>query len=345
MAKRNILAGRTDIGAGPQAGGQHDVTFLDPDVFLHEDGIGPFRHRRAGEDPHRLTGFDRRLRRGAGLHAPGNGKCLLLVQRQVAACDRIAVNRGIGERRQRQRRGDVAREDAAVGGSKCNSLGLLNRLDPCRDDGDGLIDRHHRPAKGKAIVGQLRHLADQTSLFANTSSTGIADLLSNAATASTSSRWAVGSVVSTLVSVAIPTTSGSSGNSSGLPLAARCTSILRCGSRLKPSTMTRSTGDIFARSFGSRGSAAPRNSCIRAQRRVEDTSTSVAPDWRCTQESLPGTSTSNSWWACLITETRRPSLSKCGITRFKSVVLPAPLHPASPISFISFSAANRRNRA
>ena len=39
--------------------------------------------------------------------------------------------------------------------------------------------------------------------------------------------------------------------------------------------------------FRNRGSSAPRSSCIRAQRWVEDTSTSVAPDWRCSQESLP----------------------------------------------------------
>ena len=35
----------------------------------------------------------------------------------------------------------------------------LDAADPRGDDGDGLIDRHHRPAEGKAIVGQLRHAA------------------------------------------------------------------------------------------------------------------------------------------------------------------------------------------
>src|SRR5439155_22779011 len=38
-----------------------------------------------------------------------------------------------------------------------------------------------------------------------------------------------------------------------------------------------------------------------------------------------------------MTETRRPSLRKCGITRVSKVVLPAPLHPARPITFITFS--------
>src|SRR4051812_11589883 len=35
-----------------------------------------------------------------------------------------------------------------------------------------------------------------------------------------------------------------------------------------------------------------------------------------------------------MTETRKPALSKCGITRVSRVVLPAPLHPARPITFI-----------
>src|SRR5258707_10682216 len=99
-----------------------------------------------------------------------------------------------------------------------------------------------------------------------------------------------------------------------------------------------SARDIFNSNCGLLGAEAPRNSCIKAHRLAEDTSTSVAPDCRCTQESLPGTSTSKLWWACLITETRRPSLRrKCGIIRASSVVLPAPLHPARPITFILFS--------
>src|SRR3954447_8921580 len=38
-----------------------------------------------------------------------------------------------------------------------------------------------------------------------------------------------------------------------------------------------------------------------------------------------------------MTDTRRPWPSKWGMTRVNSVVLPAPLHPAKPITFISFS--------
>src|SRR5438105_6665582 len=45
-----------------------------------------------------------------------------------------------------------------------------------------------------------------------------------------------------------------------------------------------------------------------------------------------------------MTETRSPSPSRWGITRVSNVVLPAPLHPARPITFILFS-EGRRNRA
>src|ERR1700722_6584867 len=48
-------------------------------------------------------------------------------------------------------------------------------------------------------------------------------------------------------------------------------------------------------------------------------------------------STSKSRWACLMTETPMPSALKYGIRRASSVVLPAPLHPARPITFILFS--------
>src|SRR3954454_2090142 len=43
-----------------------------------------------------------------------------------------------------------------------------------------------------------------------------------------------------------------------------------------------------------------------------------------------------------MTETRRPCLCNCGITRVSKVVLPAPLHPARPITFITSSATPGR---
>ena len=60
---------------------------------------------------------------------------------------------------------------------KRDGLDILHRGHPRGDDADGLIDRHHRSAEGKAIVGQLRHvlLSASVALLASTSSIGIAD--------------------------------------------------------------------------------------------------------------------------------------------------------------------------
>ena len=115
MAGGNVFAGRTHIGAGLQACRKHHLAVFEADVFLHEHGIGAIGHRRAREDAHRMPRLDRRERRGAGLHAAGHRKRLLLLLRQIAARHRITVDGGIGERRQRQRRSNVARENASVG--------------------------------------------------------------------------------------------------------------------------------------------------------------------------------------------------------------------------------------
>ena len=185
-------------------------------------------------------------------------KRLLRSLRQVAAAHGITVDGGIGEGRQRQRRRDIARQNAAVGIDERDGLDLLHRrrpraaMMPTASSTDII-----GPPKAKQSSDSCAMClsALRCALLESTSSTGIADRRIMAATASISSRWAIGSVVSTAASVAMPTMPGSSGNSNGLPLAARYTSILRCGSRLKPSTTTRSTRDIFASSSGSRGSA------------------------------------------------------------------------------------------
>ena len=50
--------------------------------------------------------------------------CHRLLLRQIPACDGIAIDRGIGEGRQRQGSRDIMREDAAIG------LGQLEKLYP-----------------------------------------------------------------------------------------------------------------------------------------------------------------------------------------------------------------------
>src|SRR5205085_3888982 len=63
-------------------------------------------------------------------------------------------------------------------------------------------------------------------------------------------------------------------------------------------------------------------------------STSAAPAWRWRYESLPGWSTSNVWWACLMSDTRSPRSTKRGISFSMSVVFPLPDQPAKPKVFM-----------
>ena len=114
-AQGNVLACGAHIGAGLQARRENDLVTFDADIFLHEHGVGAIGHRRAGEDAHRLSRLDRRWRGAAGLDAPADRKCLFFLLRQVAARDRITIDGGIREGRQRQRRQNFLRKNAAIG--------------------------------------------------------------------------------------------------------------------------------------------------------------------------------------------------------------------------------------
>ena len=55
---------------------------------------------------------------------PVDWKRLLFLLRQVAARDRIAVDGGIGEGRQRQRRQNIVRQNAAIGAGERDRLDI-----------------------------------------------------------------------------------------------------------------------------------------------------------------------------------------------------------------------------
>lgn len=74
------------------------------------------------------------------------------------------------------------------------------------------------------------------------------------------------------------------------------------------------------------------NSRTIAQRRPEETRTSLASALRCSQKSLLGLPGSKSWWACLSIATCKPRATSAGITRTSKVVLSDPLQPARPIT-------------
>ena len=112
---RNILSCRPHIGAGLEPGGQHDIAgLIELHVFLHEHGVGALGHRRAGENAHGVARQDRRARRRARLNSPDYGKRLLAGERQIGAAHRITIDGRIGEWRQRQWRGDIRGENAAI---------------------------------------------------------------------------------------------------------------------------------------------------------------------------------------------------------------------------------------
>ena len=78
-------------------------------------------------------------------------------RRKVGMPHGIAVDRGIIEWRQIDRRGDIARNHPAGGLRERDGFGFRQRLHALRDDPLEIFDRQQRPGKREAIVGQLRH--------------------------------------------------------------------------------------------------------------------------------------------------------------------------------------------
>ena len=115
VAFGHVLTRRTHIRPPLEAGRKHHPPrVIKPHVLLHEDRVGALRHRRAGENPGRATEPDRRACRCAGLNPVAHGNRPLACRRQVVAAHGIAIDGGIGEGRQRQRRCNVACENPPV---------------------------------------------------------------------------------------------------------------------------------------------------------------------------------------------------------------------------------------
>ena len=119
----------------------------------------PGRHRRAGEDADRFAGTERAGGGAAGGDAVDDLEPRVARRRQVGMADGKAVDRGIVERRQVDRRDDILRDHAAARGGKRHGLGLGHRRDALGDQPLHLGDRQQRAAERKAIVGELRHQA------------------------------------------------------------------------------------------------------------------------------------------------------------------------------------------
>ena len=210
------------------------------------------------------------------------------------AAHRVTIDGGIGERRQRQRRGDVARQHAPVGVAKRDGLDVLTALTRA-----AMMPRPHRPTSSvRRRQNNRRTIAPwprQGSLRCAQArpSTGIADRLHHSGDGRRCHRDGRPAAWFQPQLAGDADDAGILGNSSGLPLAARCTSILRCGSRLKPSTITRSTARHLCRAVPA--AAARRRRAVRASAPSACPRTPALRPRRprgARQESLPGTSTS-----------------------------------------------------
>src|SRR5262249_8446870 len=184
-----------------------------------------------GEDADRLAGCERMGCHVAGGHALADFEARLLRGIEIGVAHRIAVDRGIVERRQAERRHDIARDYAPARREERHRLDLGPRLDPLRDQALGFRDRQKRPRECEAVVSQLRHQA--TPAPANAAESGTARLIRISTMASTSSRSMTGTgACRSATSDAIATMAGSPSARSGMPTAARCTSSFGCGALL-----------------------------------------------------------------------------------------------------------------
>src|SRR5688500_2370444 len=215
-------------------------------VFLHHHRIRARRNRRAGEDSRRGA-FLERLADRAGHYFLSNAQA-----RPIARSYGEPIHGAVIHRRHVHGRALRAREDA-VRGLECRYL---------LDLGDRL--RFGEQPRERVVDGQE----------------ALIHFRMNCTMPSKSLRSKSGNLVSTLTSLATATMCGSFGCSSPSPVSARHTSSLGIGACLKPSTSSRSQGEMRFTCSSNEGSCAPRSSCISTQRRDEVTMVSDAPAWR-----------------------------------------------------------------
>ena len=122
-------------------------------VLLEDDGVGPGRHRRAGEDAARGAGGQRPI---AGVARPH-----LIDDRQrdagsgdVGGAHRVAVHGRVVPRGQQAPRDDRRGEHAPGGLGELDALGRA-RLDALEHAGEGFVDRDHEGSDSGANAGSL----------------------------------------------------------------------------------------------------------------------------------------------------------------------------------------------
>src|SRR5580704_12866306 len=186
--------------------------------------------------------------RGAmsGSDAIDDGEARLAFGIEIGGAHRIAVHGGIIERRHIDRSDDVLGQYATCRLAQCHGLEAAHRRDAFGNQTLGVGDGQQRAVEGEAIVAELRHYA--SSRGGPICSSGSASASNTLAIPSKSSSISTGTCAcGSGASVATAMIQSSSRCSSGLPTVARKTSSFGCEWRLKPSTITRSTGLSFAK--------------------------------------------------------------------------------------------------
>src|SRR5262245_16252919 len=180
----DILACESPIGPGFQPFWDDHAIALDSHVFLHEDGVRSFGHRRAGEDSNGFTGFECGWRLCAGCEPARNGEFCVAVGTQVCVPDGIAINCRIVEGRQVDRCFHIDGHDAATCLVQRHFLGRRDRSDPLADQPLHIVEPEQRPGECKAVVGELRHYRPLAAMVASTAPTATARASSRSAIAS-----------------------------------------------------------------------------------------------------------------------------------------------------------------
>ena len=151
-AALDVLAGVPAVGAALYAGRDKDVAILDAAVLLHEDGVRPSRHGRAGEDADRLARRRRPIERMSRRHAPGDSQPRLVVGVEVVVKHRVAVDGRVVVRRDRPVGNDVGGEDTATRRAQRHRFPLDHRVEPLGQQRECFVRRHQLTAEGETVV-------------------------------------------------------------------------------------------------------------------------------------------------------------------------------------------------
>src|SRR5579875_894342 len=219
LAFARIFSREPSVGATLEPGrNDHHVAFA-RDVFLHEYGVGASRHGCAGKDANRFARLDGQRPFRSRCHAAANGQTRGAVGTQIRKANGVAVDGGVVERRQIDRRTEIVDQGAPVCLGKRYTLDPRDRYDAFTDQAFHLVEPQQRTGKRKTIVGKLSH---QTLRPNPAASIAIAWAIRRSAIASTSSMSTTGTFASgSALSAAIATMCGSVGWMRGLPFAAR----------------------------------------------------------------------------------------------------------------------------